>query len=143
MRSIVAVLLVGAILLSFASAAYAKNPGDKLVRGVANILSGWVEIPQTIDEEWRNSKNMGAGIFAGFFKGAAFMMGRMLSGVWDVITFPAAAPRGYEPLFKPDYVFDRYGPSGTVGTPVGDMPAPRGYAPPEAKHLTPVSEKVK
>ncbi|TRZ49070.1 exosortase system-associated protein, TIGR04073 family [bacterium] len=122
MSKIVAVLLVGIMLLSFASAAYAKGPGDKLVRGIANILSGWVEIPQTIDEEWKVSKNMGVGIFAGFFKGLAFAMGRMMSGTWDVITFPAAAPRYYEPLFKPDYVFDRYGPEGTVGTPRGDVP---------------------
>ena len=143
MRSIVAVLLVAVMLFSFTSAAYAKDakgPGDKLVRGIANILSGWVEIPQTIDEEWKISKNPATGIFAGFFKGLAFTAGRMASGVWDVVTFPAAAPRNYEPLFKPDYVFDRYGPSGTVGVPAGDLPAPAGYAPPEAQHML---EKVK
>jgi putative exosortase-associated protein (TIGR04073 family) len=139
MRSIVAVLLVGVMVLGLVSAAYAKTPGDKLLRGVSNILSGWCEIPQTIDEEWANSKNFAVGVIAGGFKGIAFMVGRMLSGTWDVLTFPAAAPRDYEPLFKPDYVFDRYGPSGTVGTPTGDMPAPSGYAPEPSKTF----EKVK
>jgi|GEM_PF-575565 len=130
MRKILAVLLVAVMLLSFTCLAYAKEkgPGDKLVRGVANILSCWVEVPQTIDEEWKVSKNMGVGIVAGFFKGLAFAAGRLISGAWDVLTFPAAAPRNYEPLFKPDYVFDRYGPAGTVG-PAGDQPAPAGYAP--------------
>jgi len=137
MSRIVAVLLVGIMLLSFASAAYAKGPGDKLVRGFANILSGWVEIPQTIDEEWKISRNMGVGIFAGLFKGLAFATGRMLSGAWDVITFPAAVPRYYEPLFKPDYVFDRYGPSGTVGVPAGDVPV---YPP---NRPNPASTRVK
>lgn len=115
MKGIVAVLLVGVMLLSFASAAYAKGPSDKFVRGIANILSGWLEIPQTIDEEWKNSKNMVVGCFAGFFKGLAFTAGRMGSGIWDVITFPAAAPRNYEPLFKPDYVFDRDSSTDTTG----------------------------
>ncbi len=137
MRSIVVVLLVGVMLLSFAAAAYAKGPGDKLTRGVANILSCWVEIPQTMDEEWKISKNMAVGCFAGFFKGLAFTAGRMFSGIWDIITFPAAIPRYYEPLFKPDYVFDRYGPSGTVGVPTGDSPP---YPPSEPN---PASTRVK
>jgi len=147
MRGILVVLLFAALLLNFTSLAYAKTPGDKLVRGVSNVLGGWVEIPQTIDEEWRVSKNMGVGLFAGLFKGVALTAGRMLSGAWDILTFPAAIPRNYEPLYKPDYPFDRYGPSGTVGVPAGDQAAPAGYAPapaaPPSRKAAPAPVPVK
>jgi putative exosortase-associated protein (TIGR04073 family) len=105
MKKVISGLLVAIMILSLSSLVYAKGPGDKLVRGTANILSGWLEIPQTIDEEWKASKNAGIGIVAGLFKGIVLAAGRMASGVWDVLTFPAPVPENYEPLFKPDYVF--------------------------------------
>ena len=107
MKRVMGLLLVVTILIGFCSIAYAKGPADKLIRGVANIFSGWIEIPQTIGEEWLASKNATVGIVAGFFKGTVQTIGRMASGAWDVITFPAAIPAGYEPLYKPDYVLDQ------------------------------------
>ncbi len=118
MKRTIGLLLVITMVLGFCSLAYAKSPADKLVRGAGNVLSCWLEIPQTIDEEWKASKNAGIGIFAGFFKGLAFTGARLVSGVWDIITFPAAAPRNYEPIFKPDYVFDK------EPTPSNVTPAP-------------------
>lgn len=109
MRRVISVFLVAIMILSLSSLVYAKGPGDKLVRGAGNVLSGWLEIPQTIDEEWKASKNAGVGIVAGFFKGLALTVGRIGSGIWDILTFPAPVPEGYEPLFKPDYVFEKAG----------------------------------
>jgi putative exosortase-associated protein (TIGR04073 family) len=93
------------IILSFASLAYAKGPGDKLVRGVANIFSGWLEIPQTIGEEWKASNNMAVGVVAGAIKGTVHTVCRFASGIWDVFTFPIAVPDNYEPIYSPDYVY--------------------------------------
>ena len=106
MKKMFSLLLVTVMILGSCSFAYAKSPADKLVRGVGNVLSCWLEIPQTMGEEWAESNNAFIGCVAGFFKGLAFTGARLFSGAWDIISFPAAAPRNYEPLFKPDYVFD-------------------------------------
>jgi len=107
MKRVLGLLLVITVVLGFCSLAYAKTPADKLVRGMGNVLSCWLEIPQTMGEEWAASKNAGVGIFVGFFKGLALTGARAFSGIWDIITFPVASPRNYEPFFKPDYVFDK------------------------------------
>lgn len=106
MVKVVSICLIALLLLS-SGLAYAKSPGDKLVRGVGNILSGVLEVPQTIGEEWKSSNNMAVGMFAGLFKGIAQWGARTVSGMWDILTFPVAKPEGYEPLYKPDYVFDQ------------------------------------
>ena len=106
MKSI-SILLVVVLILGLFSFAYAKGPGDKLVRGVGNVLSGWLEIPLNIDREWAASKNMGIGIFTGGVKGLVLGFARTCSGFWDALTFPVAVPENYEPFYSPDYVFDK------------------------------------
>ncbi len=107
MRNAVRLIAVCALVLSLAAPAMAKTPGDKLARGIANVATGFLEVPQTIGQEWKESNNAAVGIFAGFFKGIVQAVVRTGSGVWDVLTFPAAIPKDYEPLYHPDYVFDQ------------------------------------
>lgn len=105
MGKMVIILVIGLLCFGFISAAYANDPGTKLTRGVANSLSGVVEIPQTIGEEWKASNNMVVGLFAGFGKGLVWGVGRTLSGFWDVLTFPFPFPKHYDSIVKPDYVW--------------------------------------
>lgn len=108
MKQPVTVILVVFILLGMVAINYAATPADKLSRGIANVPVGaLLEIPKNIDMEWRGSKNAVVGIFCGFFKGVAMGVGRLGSGLWDILTFPAAVPKGYEPLMKPNLVFDK------------------------------------
>ena len=107
MKKAVSILLVVVVMLSFSSLVYAKTPADKFVRGIANVVTGGLEIPRTMGEEWKNSKNAAAGMFCGFFKGIALAVARTGSGIWDVLTFPVATPKDYEPIYTPDYVFDK------------------------------------
>lgn len=107
MKKAIPILLIAVLILSFSSAVYAKTPSDKLSRGVANVFSGFLEVPRTMGEEWKISKNAAVGLFAGFFKGIVLGVVRTGSGLWDVLTFPIAVPKDYEPLYKPDYVFDK------------------------------------
>lgn len=107
MRGLIAVA-VSLTLLASLTPAYAKTPADKLTRGMANICGGFIlEIPQTMGEEWKLSNNAAIGCLVGFFKGAILGICRLGSGLWDLLSFPVAAPSDYEPLFKPDYVFDK------------------------------------
>ena len=107
MRKIVIGLLVAVLVLHFTPMLYAKTPADKLVRGLGNVASGILEIPQTMGEEWKASNNAAVGCFVGAAKGTVQALVRMFSGVWDLLTFPVAAPKDYEPLYTPDYVFDQ------------------------------------
>ena len=108
MKKVLVVVVAVLIFLSMVPLNYAKTPSDKLTRGIANVLGGdLLEVPKNIDAEWKNTHNAAAGIFTGFFKGVAMAVARLGSGLWDVLTFPAAVPKDYEPFLKPDYVFDK------------------------------------
>lgn len=108
MKKMLIVVLAVVMVLGMVSVNYAGTPGDKLARGIANVPVGAIlEIPKNIDLEWKNSKNAGIGIFCGLFKGIAMGLGRLGSGLWDILTFPASVPKDYEPLIKPNLVFDK------------------------------------
>ena len=112
MKKVLTMLVVSVFMfVSIAPAFAASNPGEKLSRGVANVFSSVLEIPKQIDVEWKaaakNKSNVGAGIVAGSLKGLAYMVGRLGSGVWDVISFPFKVPKNYEPVMKPEYVLDK------------------------------------
>ena len=91
----------------------ASNPAEKLSRGVANIITGPIEIAKQIDIEWKESakqgstRNVAVGVFAGIIKGMAFSVARIGSGVWDIVSFPFKVPANYEPVMKPDFVLDK------------------------------------
>ena len=107
MKKLLSVAMIFALTFGLITPLFAAdNPGEKLSRGAANVLSCLLEVPKQIDIEWKASNNAAIGIFTGMFKGLAFGVGRLCSGVYDIITFPANIPKDYEPLMKPDYVFE-------------------------------------
>ena len=83
---------------------HARGAGTKLVRGAANLVTGWVEIPKRMHETSQRS-----GAFAGFTWGLVRGLGRgfirTLGGAYEVITFPFPAPPHYQPIIQPEYVF--------------------------------------
>ena len=105
MRILLVLILLVTLCASFIPMAYAKTPGDKLTRGIANALSGGLEVPKNIDEEWKASKNAAVGIFAGLFKGICWGMARTFSGLWDVLTFPFPLPKDYDSVVLPEYLW--------------------------------------
>lgn len=70
--------------------ALAHKPGMKAERGMKNILFGWTDIPRSIIQVTRDSKNPFWGITAGTFKGVGKAFPRTVSGIADVISFPIA-----------------------------------------------------
>ena len=130
MKRFVVVLVAVAMCLGFISAVYAGNPGDKLARGITNSLSGLLEIPLTIGEEWKASNNAGIGIFVGLFKGFFWAIGRTCSGLYDILTFPIPLPKDYDSLMKPDYVW-RTEPTHLIT----DQPAAPGKPTPPARPI--------
>lgn len=70
------------------SAALEHRPGMKAERGVKNILFGWTEIPKSIIQVTKDSKNPLWGITGGTLKGIGKAVPRTVSGAADVISFP-------------------------------------------------------
>ncbi len=65
---------------------YATQSAGKFSRGIANLATGWLEVPKNISNESRAS-NAGVGLTYGTLKGAAHTVGRTLSGAVDTATF--------------------------------------------------------
>jgi len=104
--------LVGTSTTAFAKKTPSTAPPDevvgamsnKLVRGVANIATGWVELPKQIVVTIRD-EGVAKGIFVGPLKGIGMTIVRTISGAGEVATFYAPFPGFYEPYFAPEYVW--------------------------------------
>ena len=88
-----------------------KSPAmNKLKRGFVNILTFPLEIPKQTklqyEEGSKKTKHTAVHVASGFIKGLAYGVGRAGSGVWDVVTFINPVPENYEPLMKPEYVYN-------------------------------------
>ncbi len=105
-RAVLCVLIITAILSSstLASAELFQDITHKLFRGIANILTGWIEIPKNM---YNDSVEVSPwyGWFTGLLKGIGFTVVRTGAGVWDTITFLFPIPSDYEPVWEPEFVF--------------------------------------
>ena len=81
-----------------------KDAFVKLIRGITNTLTGWVEIPKRMHETTRTSGAM-AGFTYGLLRGIGYGFVRTLGGAYEVVTFPFPAPPGYQPVMRPAYIF--------------------------------------
>ena len=112
--------LLGILLLAFALVASiaqagtddpptGQNPLRKLGRGFANVLFGFIEIPNQYTKAV--SEHGGAsGITYGVPKGFVRCIGREFVGVFEIITFPAPVPAGYKPVMRPEFPNEDYEP---------------------------------
>ncbi len=105
-------MLMGIFLFfTFVSNSLAANgPVDKLARGFTNVVTAPLEIPKEVRAHWikgsEKTYHIIAWIFCGFVKGTVMTTARVGSGLWDIVTFPVKTSQNYQPLLKPDYVFE-------------------------------------
>ncbi len=97
-------MAVFALLVTGATVCFAQDPFTKLGRGVANTLTGWVELPKNI---YKTSveDNALAGITLGLARGAGMTIVRTGAGIYEIATFPFPLPENYKPILEPEYVF--------------------------------------
>jgi putative exosortase-associated protein (TIGR04073 family) len=81
-----------------------EGMATKGVRGAANILTGWVEIPKQI---YVTGKETGwlRGSIIGPLKGIGMTVVRTVSGAGELLTFFVAYPGFYDPWFEPRFVW--------------------------------------
>ncbi|MDD5634088.1 MAG: exosortase system-associated protein, TIGR04073 family [Candidatus Omnitrophica bacterium] len=107
MQKTIKVLFVVCVVLAMvgvASQCYAQDPAKKLGRGLANVLTGWVELPKNIYET-SVEENMLTGITMGLAKGVGMTIVRTGAGVYEAVTFPFPIPEDYKPVLEPEFVF--------------------------------------
>ncbi|CAI8839413.1 putative exosortase-associated protein (TIGR04073 family) [Methylocaldum szegediense] len=89
--------------VSMASDDYGRDVGMKLGSGFSNIALGWVEFPKNMINT-ANETNVLFGISGGFLKGGLHTVGRIASGLVDVLTFPLPT----EPITRPSFVWENF-----------------------------------
>ncbi len=105
MRKILLSYVMATALFMTVSPALAGNPLTKLGRGLTNIVFSPFEY-FTNTQKAGDRRGVLSGAFEGLLAGTYYMVGRILTGAYDVVTFPIPAPEGYEAVMKPDTVFD-------------------------------------
>lgn len=80
--------------------------GKKLGRGIVNIATGWVELPKNIYDTSVETENPLMGITYGTLKGVGMTVVRTGAGAYEVATFLFPLPQDYEPILKPEFVFE-------------------------------------
>ncbi|MFH1381165.1 MAG: exosortase system-associated protein, TIGR04073 family [Candidatus Omnitrophota bacterium] len=93
------------VIFSLTTTCFAQDPGKKLVRGVANIVTGWVEIPKNIYDT-SVEDNLFSGLTLGLAKGIGMAIVRTGAGVYETVTFPFPIPEEYAPVLEPEFVFN-------------------------------------
>ena len=96
--------LIAALALTASAVCFAQDPFTKLGRGVANTLTGWVELPKNIYST-SVEDNALAGATLGLAKGAGMTIVRTGAGIYEIATFPFPLPENYKPILEPEYVF--------------------------------------
>jgi putative exosortase-associated protein (TIGR04073 family) len=79
----------------------------KFVRGVDNVLLGWIEIPKNIIEKTAAVDPL-TGTIAGFVDGFAKGVARTGVGFIEVFTFWSKYPGSYSPYIEPEFVLGEY-----------------------------------
>lgn len=108
-------ILLTVIMVFFAVASFAEDSYltgrtmQKFKRGVINVVSAPLEVPKELKQHWDDSDTnpikKTVYLFGGLIKGLTYAVGRVGSGVWDIVTLNLDIPGNNEPLMKPDYVW--------------------------------------
>ena len=117
MRKLGWALIIAGLLLGLAHVAAATDAppprvytaGDKLARGLANIFTGFIEVPRNIHNT-TEQQSLLAGWTIGVGQGLGYMGLRMLTGCYDLFTFPFPLPKDYAPVVEPEFVWQEPGP---------------------------------
>ncbi|SEF98456.1 exosortase system-associated protein, TIGR04073 family [Nitrosomonas ureae] len=81
------------------SRVYVKRAGTKIVSGIANVATGWMELPKNINLWSQRDSNAVIGAAEGLLWGIFHTAGRTGSGALDLATFWLPTYPTPDPLF--------------------------------------------
>jgi len=89
-----------------------STSAQKLWRGVVNVVTAPIEVPKQARGYWIKGAQITPHILVWIGSGAVWGVvegiKRLGSGLWDIVSFPINKPECFEPLFKPNFVFDQW-----------------------------------
>ena len=94
------------------SHALSDRISGKLIRGVVNLSTGWIEVPRQIYEVGTH-EGWVRGMLRGPFDGIGMFFARTVAGAVETATFAVPLPT-YKPLLMPAYAWESDGPSGVM-----------------------------
>jgi putative exosortase-associated protein (TIGR04073 family) len=97
-------LTLAAAPLCYGDDNVAGQIAHKFVRGVANTVTGWVEMPKQMYLKTTQGPPV-IGTLQGIMEGVGLGFARTTAGLYEIATFPIPLPMHYEPLFRPEYVW--------------------------------------
>jgi putative exosortase-associated protein (TIGR04073 family) len=77
----------------------------KMVRGLTNVATGWLEFPMQIYLTFKN-EGVAKGLTVGPLKGLGMTLVRTVTGAAETTTFFLAYPGFYDPYFEPEYAWE-------------------------------------
>lgn len=80
------------------------TPQRKLQRGFLNIVLSPLEISNELAQE-KDTDTFPPSWVTGLGRGTAFMMGRALVGVYELVTFPVPYPGCYKEILSPEFAW--------------------------------------
>ncbi len=90
------------------------TPARKLQRGFLNIALSGIEFSNQLAEEKKRRENLIPQWITGSVKGVSCAGARILTGAYEMITFPLPLPRRYAPLLNPEFLWEHF-PSSEAG----------------------------
>ena len=82
-----------------------EGMSGKMVRGVTNIATGWLEFPMQIYLTFKND-GIAKGLTLGPLKGVGMTVVRTVTGAAETTTFFLAYPGFYDPYFEPEFAWE-------------------------------------
>ena len=106
MRKMFLIGFIFLLLLAISTPAYCQSPMKKLGRGLCNIVTFPLEVPEQI-QRVNNQDGPMAGLTYGILKGIGMMGVRAMVGVYELATFPIPLPKDYKPILTdPEFFFE-------------------------------------
>ena len=106
MKKLFFAAVVLSLIVSSATPAFCNGPVTKLGRGLCNMVTFPLEVPEQISR-MNNSDGPFAASTVGVLKGLGWAVGRACVGVFEAATFIFPAPKNYEPILKdPEYFLE-------------------------------------
>ena len=104
MRKITVSFIIFTFILSLLTPElFAQTPIRKLGRGLANTITGFLELPAGVVDAAEEEGYIAA-VTYGVVKGLALSVLRTGVGVYETVTFLIPLPWGYEPILEPEFM---------------------------------------